>query len=143
MDGNCQLRSTVEKGWRVVRLHCAHFVTLRPFVETVVTLGPFWETFVTFWRCCQLRTTFGLLAYSQSLENCQLRPGCYVRFISGDICYLRSSFEDVYQLGCLLNCQLIPNLRELVSLDSFVMLGPFLETFVTLGLVLEMFVSLG
>ena len=70
MDGNCQLRSTVEKGWRVVRLHCAHFVTLRPFVETVVTLGPFWETFVTFWRCCWLRTTFGLLAYSQSLENC-------------------------------------------------------------------------
>ena len=37
----------MEKGWRVVRLHCAHFVTLRPFVETVVTLGPFWETFVT------------------------------------------------------------------------------------------------
>ena len=53
----------MEKGWRVVRLHCAHFVTLRPFVETVVTLGPFWETFVTFWRCGDVVSLGPLLDY--------------------------------------------------------------------------------
>ena len=105
----------------------------KKFLETLVMLGPFQETLlcqlsnllpqVFLWIRLLAQDDFQMVSLFPIWGTCQLRPGCYVRFISADIQVPRSSLGDGCQLRTTFKwlaysksegtCYLSPTLKEI------------------------------